>query len=113
MQAASAMSASLRRAVEFIHAHAETAIGLADIADAACISVSSLLRQFNGHLGQSPFGFLRSVRLERARTELRGDGAPPVREVALRWGFQNASKFTRAYRQQFGERPSETRTRRD
>jgi AraC-like DNA-binding protein len=104
--------ASLRRAVEFIHAHSDTAIGLTDIADAACVSVSSLLRQFNGHLGQSPVGFLRVVRLERARTELRGDGALPVREVALRWGFQNASKFTRAYQQQFGELPSETRGKR-
>lgn len=104
--------ASLRRAVDFIHAHADTAIGLADIADAACVSVSSLLRQFSGHLGQSPFAFLRVVRLERARAELRGSGAQPVRDVALRWGFQNASKFTRAYQQQFGERPSETRTRR-
>ncbi len=104
--------ASLRRAVDYIHAHSDTAIGLADIADAACVSVSSLLRQFNGHLGQSPFAFLRVVRLERARAELRGDGALPVREVALRWGFQNASKFTRAYQLQFGERPSETRGRR-
>jgi len=93
-------------------AHADTAIGLADIADAACVSVSSLLRQFNGHLGQSPFAFLRAVRLERARTELRSDDAPPARDVALRWGCQNASKFTRAHQQQFGERPSETRTRR-
>lgn len=104
--------ASLRRAVDFIQAHADTAIGLTDIAGAACVSVSSLLRQFNGHLGQSPAAFLRVVRLERARTELRGGGALPVRDVALRWGFQNASKFTRAYQQQFGERPSETRTRR-
>ncbi len=103
---------SLRRAVDFIHAHAGTVIGLADIADAACVSVSSLLRQFSAHLGQSPFAFLRVVRLERARAELRNDGAPPVRDVALRWGFQNASKFTRAYQQQFGERPSQTRTRR-
>lgn len=103
--------ASLRRAIDFIHAHADTAIGLADIADAACVSVSSLLRQFNGHLNQSPIAFMRVVRLERARGELRCDGAPPVRDVALRWGFQNASKFTRAYQQQFGELPSETRTR--
>lgn len=109
---ASPAPASLRRAVDFIQAHADTAIGLTDIADAACVSVSSLLRQFNGHLGQSPFAFLREVRLERARADLRADGAPPVRDVALRWGFQNPSKFTQAYQQQFGERPSQTRTRR-
>lgn len=104
--------ASVRRAVDFIHAHADTSIGLADIADAACVSVSSLLRQFNGHLGQSPFAFLRVVRLERARAELRTDGAPAVRDVALRWGFQNPSKFSQAYQAQFGEKPSQTRTRR-
>lgn len=101
--------ASLRRALEYIHAHADADIGLADIAEAACTSVSSLLRHFNSHLGQSPFSFLRGVRLDRARNELRGDGALSIREIALRWGFQNASKFTSAYQQRFGERPSETR----
>jgi AraC-like DNA-binding protein len=103
--------ASIRRAIDFIQAHADGAIGLADIAEAACTSASSLLRHFHAHVGMSPYAFLRTVRLERAHAELERGAADAIRDIALRWGFQNASKFSRAYQEQFGERPSETRTR--
>ncbi|HSI46683.1 MAG TPA: AraC family transcriptional regulator [Ideonella sp.] len=107
-----AAPASLRRAIDYIHAHAEGAIGLADIADAACLSVSSLVRQFNAQLGASPYSYLKTVRLERARRELLGRPDLLIRDVALRWGFQNASKFSQAYRLQFGELPSATQLQR-
>ncbi len=103
--------ASLRRAIDFIQAYADAPIGLADIAEAACASISGLLRHFNSHLGLTPYAFLRTVRLERARAELRTDRADSIRQVALRWGFRNASKFSIAYRARFGESPSETRSR--
>jgi len=103
--------ASVRRAIDFIQAHADGAIGLADIAAAACTSASSLLRHFQAHLGLSPYAYLRGVRLERARAELQRDAAAAIQDIALRWGFQNASKFSRAYQAQFGEKPSQTRAR--
>ncbi len=103
--------ASVRRAIDFIHANAGSAIGLADIAEAACTSASSLLRHFQAQVGHTPAAFLRRVRLERARAELHGDSPDAIQDIALRWGFQNASKFSRAYQQQFGQRPSEARRR--
>ncbi|MDY0744642.1 helix-turn-helix domain-containing protein [Paucibacter sp. R3-3] len=104
--------AALRRALEFIRAHAQTDIGLVEIAEAACVSVSTLKRLFAGRLAQSPGAYLRQVRLDHAREELRAGMNRSVRETALRWGFQNASKFSQAYAQRFGERPSDTRLRR-
>lgn len=101
--------ASVRRALEFIAAHANREIVLSDIAAAACVSARSLLRHFNDHVGLSPGAFLRQVRLDRARDELRRGDVASVRDVARRWGFENASKFSRAYQRRFGERPSETR----
>jgi AraC-like DNA-binding protein len=103
--------ASLRRAIDFIQAHADGAIGLADIAEAACISASSLLRHFQAHVGMSPYAFLRTVRLERAHAQLTRGTPDAIRDIALQWGFQNASKFSAAYLEQFGELPSETRRR--
>ena len=100
---------SLSRALDYIDANAHADILLADIASAACVSVSSLLRQFNEHVGQSPGAFLRQVRLDRARAELRKGWAGSVRELAQRWGFQSAGKFSAAYVRRFGERPSESR----
>ena len=103
---------SVSRALDYIDAHARSDILLADIADAACVSVSTLLRQFNEYLGLSPGAFLRQVRLDRARAELRQGGAGSIRELAQRWGFQSAGKFSQAYLRRFGERPRDGRASR-
>lgn len=104
--------ASLRRALEYIESQAESDIALVDIAAAAYVSASTLLRLFRTHLNMSPMAFLRQLRLDRARVELRSDRARTVQETAQRWNFQNASKFSRAYAERFGELPSDTRLRR-
>lgn len=100
--------ASLRRATDFIHAHAAEPLALADVADAACVSVSCLLRQFKLHVGMTPHAFIQAARLDRARQDLKKAPNSRVRDVALRWGFQNASKFSQAYQRRFGELPRET-----
>jgi AraC-like DNA-binding protein len=109
---AAAPPRSLSRALDYIDAHAQADILLADIAAAACVSASTLLRQFNQHLGQSPAAFLRQVRLDRARAELRRGATGSIRELAQRWGFQSAGKFSLAYLRRFGERPSQGRAAR-
>lgn len=106
---ASAPPRSVSRALDFIDAHAQADILLADIAAAACVSASTLLRQFNEHVGQTPAAFLRQVRLDRARAELRRGSTGSVRELAQRWGFQSPAKFSQAYLQRFGERPGRAR----
>jgi AraC family ethanolamine operon transcriptional activator len=63
---------------------------------------------FQEVLGSSPVKYLRAVRLNGVRRELRA-GAAAVQDVAARWGFWHLGQFAREYRQQFGELPSETR----
>ena len=101
---------SVGRALDYIDAHAQDEVLLADIAAAACVSASTLLRQFNQHLGLSPVAFLRQVRLDHARAELRHGAPASLRELAQRWGFQSAGKFSLAYLRRFGERPRAART---
>lgn len=103
--------ARLQRALDFIDAHAHHDIGLADIAQAAHLSASSLLRQFKTHFDQTPGAFLRQVRLDRAHAEIRRGDAGSIRDIAQRWGFLNASKFSQAYLRRFGEKPHQARTR--
>jgi len=111
MSSAEPPPAALRRALDFIEAHAGADIMLADIAQAASVSVSSLGRLFNRHLGQSPAALLRDLRLDRMRDEIRRGTGESIRELALRWGFQSASQFSQAYQRRFGEKPSEARAR--
>jgi len=101
---------ALKRAIDYMAAHVHEDMVLSDIAAAACLSGSTLWRLFREQLGRTPGVYLRELRLDGAHAELRRGSERPVQEVASRWGFQNASKFASAYRQRFGESPSETRS---
>jgi len=109
--ASEALPGAVRRALDFIEASAEKDIMLADIASAASLSVSSLGRLFNRHLGQSPAALLRDLRLDRVRDELRRGTPRSIRELAQHWGFQSPSQFSQAYQRRFGEKPSDARSR--
>jgi AraC-like DNA-binding protein len=99
----------IRRVVEHIHEHAELPLTPTDLAQIADVSVRTLQESFAAVLGQTPIGYLRRVRLDRARDELRA--ATPgtsVGRVAQRWGFAHLGRFSAEYGRRFGERPSET-----
>lgn len=106
------MPRHLRRALEFIEAHAGEAVTVADIARAACVSVRALEEGFRRHQGTTPGGYLREVRLVRIRDSLRAaaEGGMPVSitEIAHRYGFFHLGRFAAYYKARFGESPSAT-----
>jgi transcriptional regulator GlxA family with amidase domain len=57
--------------------------------------------------------YLRQVRLRRAREALRAAGrdTTTVRAVAVSLGIMHMSRFAAAYREVFGETPSDTLNR--
>jgi len=65
---------------------------------------------FAGVLGVSPSRYLRLRRLVLVRAALRSPGRswPTVREAALAHGFWHLGRFSRSYRDAFGEPPSRT-----
>ena len=101
--------AHVKRAEQYIHAHADRSISVEELARAAHTSVRSLFAGFKQYRGVSPMKYLRNVRLDRVRHELleRAPGIG-VTEVAHRWGFMQLGRFANAYQQRFGELPSET-----
>ncbi|MET9319494.1 AraC family transcriptional regulator [Streptomyces sp. NPDC003038] len=107
-----ALPAAVRRAADFCGDHAHEPISVADMAQAAGVSVWSLREGFRTHLAVSPLAYLRSARLVRARRDLLavayGHTAETVTEVALRWGFTHLGRFTGHYRAAYGEAPSQT-----
>jgi transcriptional regulator GlxA family with amidase domain len=103
--------AAVRRAAAFIEAHADQPVTLADIATAAGVTGRALQSAFRRYYDNTPVGYLRQARLERAYTELQ-DADPAagvtVAAVARRWGWTRPSQFTAAYQRRFGEAPSRT-----
>ncbi|MBT2504017.1 AraC family transcriptional regulator [Curtobacterium sp. ISL-83] len=102
--------ANLRRAVDFIHAHARDPLTVGAIACAANTSIRSLQENFRNVLGTTPMLYLREVRLDGVRADLLA--ADPhlssVGTIAGRWGFSHLGRFAGEYAQRFGERPSHT-----
>lgn len=102
---------TLRRALAFIDASADLEITVSDIARAAYVTPRALQLAFRRLLDTTPTAYLRRVRLDRARDDLRtataGDGQT-VTAIAARWGFPSASRFAEQYRAAYGESPSRT-----
>lgn len=104
----------VRKAQEFMAAHAEQPVSLADVCREAGCSARALQLAFRQHAGQGPMEFLRELRLDRVRADLLAAGASQgtgVREAAQRYGFLHLGHFAAQYRARFGERPSETMER--
>ncbi|GAA2345911.1 AraC family transcriptional regulator [Streptomyces violaceusniger] len=98
---------ALNDVIDIIETSPEREYMLSDLADQADLSVRGLQYAFQKHLGMSPMQYLRGVRLDRAHADLRA-GVGTVSDIAYQWGFTNLGRFARAYRDRFGELPSET-----
>lgn len=102
----------IRRARDHVAAHLAEPMTVTDLAGAAGTSVRSVQMAFRRELGQTPLEYVRNARLLAAREELRraARSATPltVAQVAARWGFSNAGRFSSLYLERFAEYPSNT-----
>ncbi len=97
-------------AVEFMIANAHRPIRTEEIAAAAGLSPRSLQTAFRREYDLTATDYLRSIRLDRVRQELRDaePGLATVAELARRWGFSHLGRFAASYASRFGEYPSVT-----
>ena len=100
----------VRTVVDYIEAHADQPVSLADMASAAHMSVRALQYSLKRHVDMTPSEFLRSVRLDRAHRDLLASDASEttVGHIAQQWGFGNLGRFSRYYMERFGRLPSQT-----
>jgi len=82
----------IEKACEFIRQHFDERIYLNDICHYVGLSKSTLLRAFTKSKGITPYRYLETVRINKAK-ELLAKGAAPI-EAALQTGFSDQSHFT-------------------
>lgn len=100
--------AKLKRVIDFVEANLNEMIGLDDLARAAGLSANHFLRVFKLATGETPYHFLRTRRLERARV-LLAEASMPLAELALECGFANQAHFTAAFTRELGISPGRYR----
>jgi AraC-like DNA-binding protein len=100
---------ALRAAMDrYIEQHLiEALVGPAMIAKAHGVSVRTVNRVYNA-TGQTVGDVVRVRRLAHAREELTGSDRP-VASIAHRWGFADASHFSRSFKAHYGTSPREYR----
>lgn len=85
-------------------------VTIGELCDHLGISRRTLQYCFQEVMGTNPVDFLRAIRLNNVRRELRAakPGAVRIADVAARWGFWHLSHFARDYKVMFDELPSDT-----
>jgi AraC-like DNA-binding protein len=94
----------LRRAEEYMRAHAAQPLGTGQIAIAAGCSPRALQIAFRRFRDTTPHSALTAIRLERVREALRVQDAS-IGSIARQWGFSNFGRFASLYRRRYGEMP--------
>ena len=100
----------VNRVIDHVRDHLGEDLSLAALARLAAFSPFHFHRVFRAVTGETVFGFIQRLRIERAAHILRNDAERSVLEVALDHGFGSAATFARAFRARFGTTATAWRT---
>ena len=98
----------LKRVLEYVNAHLDDALSLADLAAVAGLSRMHFAGQFRAATGFRPHEYLLYQRIESAKSMLSGTDMP-LAEVALSVGFQAQPHFSTVFKRFTGQSPKRWR----
>ncbi|MCU0564228.1 MAG: helix-turn-helix domain-containing protein [Desulfobacterales bacterium] len=100
----------VKAAEDYALSHPDQRVYVTDLCRAAAVSERALAYAFKEVMGLTPVAYLTRLRLHRVRQALLAgtQGSTTVSAAALDWGFWHFGEFSRAYKECFGELPSDT-----
>jgi AraC family transcriptional regulator len=98
----------LKRVQEYVNAHLDEALSLADLAAVAGLSRMYFAGQFRAATGYRPHDYLLYQRIESAKSMLSSTDMP-LAEVALSVGFQAQAHFSTVFKRLTGQSPARWR----
>jgi AraC family ethanolamine operon transcriptional activator len=101
---------AIARSQNYVDSAGGYRVTVRDMARVAGVSERTLQYAFREYYGVSPSAYLREVRLNQVRSELKQSdpGTTRVADIANRWGFWHMGQFAKDYRRLFDVRPSQT-----
>jgi len=103
-------SLTVKTAEDYALSHTDDPLYVSDLCRVAAVSERTLENAFKEVMGLTPMTYLVRLRLHRVRQALLAatQGSTTVSAEALNWGFWHFGEFSRAYKECFGELPSDT-----
>jgi len=100
----------VRLAEDYALTQTDAPLQVPDLCKAVAVSERKLQYAFEEVMGMSPVAYLKRLRLHRVHQALGAatHGTTTVSIEALKWGFWHFGDFSRAYKDCFGELPSDT-----
>lgn len=106
---AAPLPGDVRAAIALMRARLDAPLPVSEIARHCGVAARTLSQHFRSFVGMSPGAYHRHLRLAAVREALRAaDAGGSISDIAHRHGFAHAGRFSRQYREQFGESPSAT-----
>ncbi|MAJ34891.1 MAG: hypothetical protein CBC12_04010 [Candidatus Puniceispirillum sp. TMED52] len=103
------MPRDVKRAVEFIQADYAEKLTMAELAQAAGVSIRILQKGFQREYAQSPMTYLKNIRLDMSHyllAQRRDDNT--VTDLAYSSGFSHLGRFSADYKARFNCSPRKT-----
>ncbi|WP_028002793.1 helix-turn-helix transcriptional regulator [Sinorhizobium arboris] len=102
----------VHRAIDFMRANTDRPITMAAVAETVGVSIRALENGFRTFKETTPSAYLRAIRLRAAHADLLDPAnQQSIKEISLKWGFFHFGRFSTAYREAYGEKPSDTKRR--
>ncbi|KQV30758.1 AraC family transcriptional regulator [Rhizobium sp. Root1203] len=101
---------TMQHVIGHIMSNLERPLPVEELAKVAGLSRAHFSRIFAASEGVPPAEFVLQKRLQRAVKLLTKTDSMPVKEVAIRSGFEDANYFSKVFRRVYGTNPTEFRT---
>ena len=106
---ASAYAERFNKVFDYIDKHLDQDLSVERLGQVANFSKYHFHRQFSEYAGVTVFRYIRLMRLKRASYRLVFSRDARIIDIALEAGFENPESFSRAFKQTFGQTPSQFR----
>ncbi len=94
----------ISKAVKWMKAHYREKIDVAELADIACMSVSTFYASFKKVTSMTPLQYVKRLRLQEAKRMMLFENSSAT-NAAFDVGYESAQQFSREYKRLFGNSP--------